>query len=106
MSPPADLTRLTIPIPPPDSKSIWIDALAQCESHASTTVKILDTDGYYSYGLLQFHQSTWLKFGKKFGATKENIYDGELQRIVARDMLDNGLRNQWFNCQKSLGTYQ
>lgn len=83
----------------------WIDSLAQCESMGSTTVKVLDTDGYYSYGLFQFHQATWLKYGKPFGATKENIYDGELQREVVRSMLDNGGSSHWYNCSKRLGRY-
>lgn len=85
-----------------DAKSEWIDALADCESTSSTTIKILDTNGYYSYGLLMFQQSTWLSYGKKFGATKENIFDGELQRKVARSMLDAGGQDHWYNCNKKL----
>lgn len=85
---------------PPDPQDVWIDALTQCESTGSTTVKVLDTDGYYSYGLGQFHMQTWLTFGKAFGATKDNIYDGDLQRVVIKDMLDKGLWRQWYNCGK------
>jgi len=76
LSAPADPKVLTVPIP--DTKSIWISHLADCESHASTTVKVLDTNGKYSYGLLQFQMQTWLAYGKSFGATRENIFDAVL----------------------------
>jgi hypothetical protein len=100
-----DTSVLTVPIvyaQEIDAKSVWIDGLADCESQSSTTIKILDTNGYYSYGLLMFQQKTWLSYGKKFGATKENIFDEELQRIVARSMLDNNGSGHWFNCNKKL----
>lgn len=100
---------MTVPIA--DTKSVWIDALAECESQGNPDIPPhVDTNGYYSYGLLQFQLSTWLKYGKDFGATRENIHDGELQKAVARDMLDNGGRNHWYNCAKvverTLGTYK
>lgn len=99
---PHDTSVLTVHAQVPDPKSEWIESLIQCESQGSTTVKILDSDGYYSYGLGQFHLQTWLAFGKEFGTTKENIYDGDLQRIVIRDMLDKGMWKQWYNCGKKL----
>jgi hypothetical protein len=98
---------LTVPIlpPDPDPKSIWIDALAQCESMGSTTIKVLDTNGKYSYGLLQFQMGTWLKYG----GTKQNIYDGVLQTKIARGILDDGGWGNWYNCgrivRKTLGDY-
>src|SRR3982074_2397013 len=33
----------------------WLSALAECKSHDDPTIKVLDTDGYYSYGRFQFH---------------------------------------------------
>lgn len=102
-SPPADASVLTVPMY--DAKSEWIERLALCESSASTTIKILDTNGYYSYGLLMFQQKTWLAYGKKFGATKENIFDGDLQREVARSMLDAGGSDHWYHCSRRLGEY-
>lgn len=101
---------LTVPIVhAEDKKDIWLSALIDCESMGSTTVRVLDTNGKYSHGLLQFQLSTWLSYGKEFGATKKNIYDGELQKIVARNMLDKGLWRHWYNCSKritsELGSY-
>lgn len=88
-------------MPPPDPKEIWIDALSKCENvTASTTLRILDTNNKYSHGLFMFQMGTWLHYGKEFGATKENIYDPDLQRIVAREMLDNGGYTHWWNCSK------
>lgn len=86
-------------------QSVWIDKLADCESNGSTTIKILDTNGYYSHGLLMFQMKTWLAYGKPFGATRENIYDGELQRKVAKSMLDDGGQGHWYWCSKRLGDY-
>lgn len=83
-------------------KEIWIDKLALCESGNDSTIKILDTNGYYSYSTFQFQMSTWLKYGKPFGATKENIFDGNLQRVVVRSMLDAGGWRHWFTCGKSV----
>lgn len=97
------LEVLTVPIA--DPQEIWIDKLATCESNASTTIRILDTNNYYSHGLLMFQMKTWLAYGKKFGATKENIYDGELQRKVAKSMLDAGGQTHWYHCSKRIGNY-
>ncbi len=106
MLPTFDPAVLTIPT---DPKAVWIEQLAQCESGGRADIKILDTDGYYSYGMFQFHLRTWLDFGTAFGTTKENIYDGELQRKVVRAMLDDGLWRHWYTCGKritnALGEY-
>ncbi len=102
---------LTVPIvmAAPDPKSAWIDALAQCESEGSTTIKVLDTNHKFSYSVLQFQMATWLKYGKDFGTTKENIYDAGLQKSVARSMLDAGGADNWYNCNneltKTIGAY-
>ena len=87
---------------PPDPKEIWIDALADCESSASSTIKVMDTNGKYSRGMFQFQMGTWLSYGKKFGATTQNIYDADLQREVAKSMLDNGGSGHWYNCSKKV----
>ena len=85
-----------------DPKEIWIDKLAECESNASSTIRILDVNKKYSHGLLMFQMGTWLSYGKEFGATKENIYDPELQRKVARAMLDDGGQKHWYVCSKKI----
>lgn len=104
---------LTVPpealVVPPDPKELWINALGHCESENKPNIKVLDTNGLYSYGRFQFQQKTWLNYGKPFGATMENIYDGELQEKVVRSMLDNGGQGHWYHCgkrvEKKLGKY-
>ena len=103
---PFNPSLLTVPVQKmPDEKDLWIEQLAQCESSASSTIRILDTNGKYSHGLLMFQMKTWIDFGKKFGTTKENIYDPDIQRTVARDMLDNGGQGHWWNCSRRIGPY-
>ena len=103
---PVHASVLTVPIVTAiDYQEIWIDKLSVCESGASTTIKILDTNNYYSYGLLMFQMKTWLSYGKPFGATKENIYDEQLQRKVARSMLDAGGQGHWYHCSNRIGNY-
>lgn len=105
-----DLTTVPIVDPIEVQKNIFIEKLINCESGWNEKIKVLDTDGYYSYGLGQFHMVTWLKYGKAFGATKENIYDGELQQKVIRKMLDDGGANHWYVCsrvaQRDVGAYE
>lgn len=86
----------------PDPKEIWMDALAQCESHGSTTVRVWDVNDRWSVGKYQYQYATWLTYSKKFGTTKENITDGDLQDLVTRHILDNGGWKNWYNCGKKL----
>lgn len=72
--------------------------MGMCESGLRDHIKVLDSNDKYSYGRLQFQMATWLSYGKAFGATKENIYDGNLQDQVARAMLDKGLSYNWKTC--------
>jgi len=51
-----------------------------------------------SDGLLKFQMSTWLGYGRRFGATAANIHDQALQERVARAMLDRGGRRNWLHC--------
>jgi hypothetical protein len=103
---------LTVPIIDPIEiqKNIFINKLIDCESGGNEKIKVLDTDGYYSYGLGQFHMATWLKYGKELGTTRANIFDGELQREVIRQMLDDGGASHWYVCskvaRKVVGAYQ
>lgn len=100
---PSDPTVLTVYYP--DAKSMWIDRLAECESGNRADIKVLDTNAKYSYGRFQFQAGTWLAYGKPFGATMDNIYDGELQGRVVRSMLDDGGERHWYNCSRALGPY-
>ena len=90
----------------------WLAKLEQCESGGRTTVKVLDTNGKYSYGRYQFQAQTWLSYGKQYGlvASSTNqveplIFDGELQKQIAHKMLADGGRDHWFNCSRPLGKY-
>lgn len=89
---------------PPDPKEVWIDKLHECEN-INNVPRILDTNGYYSYGAYMFQMKTWLSYGKEFGATRENISSSTLQRKVVRSMLDDGGQGHWYHCSKKLGTY-
>lgn len=107
-----DPSLLTVPIAHAEEidtgQEVWLDALQKCENE-NHVKKILDTNDKYSYGDFMFQMGTWVSFGKVFGATRENISDNDLQRIVARDMLSKGLWRHWFTCgkiiQKSLGAF-
>lgn len=83
----------------------WLHELEQCESTGSTTVKVLDTNDKYSYGVLQFQMATWLKYGKDFGTAANNIYDKDLQEQVALSILNAGGQDNWFVCSKRIGNY-
>lgn len=101
---PTDARVLAIPAPDSrDTRALvaraeWIEALASCESTGSTTVRVLDVNGKYSYGLLQYQMSTWLRYSQAYGTSPENIYDAALQRTVAMHMLDAGGWRNWTNC--------
>lgn len=86
-----------------------MDALAHCESHASTTVRILDVNDRWSVGKYQYQYATWLAYSKQFGTTAENITDGDLQDRVTRYILDHGGWKNWYNCarkvSRSIGQY-
>jgi len=101
-----DPTKLTVPIV--DPRDLWVEQLHQCEN-PDNVPWIWDTNGKKSFGALQFQLGTWLTYGKKFGATKDNISDDYLQRQVAKGMLDNGLSYHWKACsarvRASLGEY-
>jgi hypothetical protein len=90
-------------------QTIWMNSLSNCESMGSTTIKVLDTNDYYSYGKYQFQIKTWLRYSDMFGTTPENIYSGELQDTVAQYILDNGGVSNWWICghrvSSKLGPY-
>lgn len=103
---------LTVPITPfveaSSSQEVWMYALADCESMGSTTIKVLDTNGYYSYGKYQWQLSSWLKY-KKQGATKQNILDEEMQDKITKYVLDTKGDDDWWTCgnlvSSKIGSY-
>lgn len=114
--PHADAATLTVPVVLTQESALagkrseWLSALKQCENNQWPELRrIVDTNGYYSYGPLMFQMGTWLTHGKTLGATKENIYDENLQELVAIRMLDHGGAGHWYTCNakitKTLGTW-
>ncbi len=84
-----------------DAKSRWIKRLHLCEN-PDNIPWIWDSNGKKSFGAFMFQESTWLSYGKPFGATMENINDDVLQAKVARSMLDKGLSGHWYTCAKKV----
>lgn len=80
-----------------------------CESRGDPQAAIVDTNGYWSRGILQFQLATWLAYADRFGTTRENVFDPELQEKVAIYILDNGGWRNWYTCaqkvEKRLGAW-
>ena len=97
------LIVLLLSVSQPSPNDVWIHELQKCEN-LNHVDKILDTNGKYSYGDYMFQMDTWLSYGKKFGATRANIGDPNLQYVVAKSMLDNGGWRHWLTCGKKATT--
>lgn len=77
--------------------------LNQCENPSGNpNIKILDVNGWYSYGDFQYQMPTWLRYSKTMGTTKENINDPILQWAVTRHILDTKGSGDWWNCSKKV----
>jgi hypothetical protein len=82
--------------------------LSQCESGNRTDIRVLDSNGLYSYGLYQFQLATFYGFGRKYGVLPEDIepkesenliYDGNIQTLIASKMIEDGLlQYHWKVC--------
>lgn len=88
-----------------DSLSVWLDDLVEFESSGVYGVKVLDTNGKYSYGCLQFQMATFLGSAKRYnidvGDAETTIFDCDLQKRIAREMLENEPR-AWRNWYTSI----
>lgn len=80
----------------------WLHALEQCESKGNPTARVLDVNGYYSYGILQFQMATFIGFSKEYGTDSGDIYDPTSQETLALKMLDDGLWKHWYNCSQKV----
>ena len=92
----------------------YLNALSQCESGGRTDIKVLDVNGYYSYGKYQYQLLTWRRYGIKFGYWDNTITDTELRTHIYKEWLQddmtarilltekNGWRN-WVTCGKKAG---
>ena len=76
-------------------------SIAWCESHLSSNpnLRVLDTNGRYSYGIFQFQKQTF------FGHGGRNIKSPEDQMVTAAKMMKDEGWNHWKNCNhKTLAT--
>lgn len=92
-----------------------IDKLAMCESSYRDDIKIVDTNGWHSYGRYQFQLPTFRGYAEAYEIVpkglsddelREYIYDGELQAELVYKMLEDNPSNwtHWYNCAKKIGT--
>ena len=92
---------------------LWLEKLAYKESHNRDNVKILDVNGKFSYGCLQFQEWTFRTFGEKYGLVKPDanleplIYNCSLQKQIAKRMIqeDYKMWQSWYTSvmEKDLG---
>lgn len=83
---------------------LWINKLVQAESNGREDVVILDVNGKYSHGCLQFQQGTFNSYAQRYGL-EGNIMDCDLQKTLARKMIEENINNwkHWFNSTKKIG---
>lgn len=74
-----------------------IRKLVVCESQF-TNIKRIDSNNFYSYGILQYQKQTWDEWSKKSGI-KGNPMNPDEAVIMADWALDNGLLSNW-SCAK------
>ena len=73
----------------------WLDKLAEKESGNRDRIKVLDVNGRYSYGCLQFQMATFKSYSTNYGIVdpanvtswEELIYNCSLQKQVAKRMI-------------------
>ena len=84
----------------------WLDTLVEKESHGNAKIRIMDVNGRYSYGCLQFQMATFKNYIARYDLESEvdgdwnsAIYDCGLQRRLAKLMLLENRNNwrHWFN---------
>jgi len=90
-----------------------IEQLAFCESSGQEDVVIVDTNGWHSYGCLQFQFPTFKQYCKRYGIFPEAedaellnvIGDCAVQKDLAYRMIQESPANfsNWAVCSKRLG---
>jgi hypothetical protein len=108
---PANATNTTPEVPheanltvtPTDPLDIYIEFLAFQESSGREDVQIIDTNGEWSRGCLQFQDATIQSYARKFHLPGEPL-DCRYQKALARQILLREPRGwaNWFNSVKSL----
>lgn len=70
-----------------------VQRLIDCES-GGRSVRIVDSNGYYSYGILQFQKSTWDEFSKQSGLVGDPMVPNDAIPM-ARWAVKNGYGPRW-----------
>jgi len=91
-----------------DELTPFVEYLSWCESRHKPHIKVLDTNGAYSYGRFQFQMHTFKWYVQRYNLAPDIeeaeylnlIYDGDFQEKVVRRVLEEG-RNDWYMCTKS-----
>lgn len=84
-----------------DSKiEIIVSKLIECES-GGKSVRIVDSNGYYSYGILQFQKRTWDWWSGMSGITGDPMNNDDA-KTMARWAIKNGYLSHW-SCARILG---
>jgi hypothetical protein len=90
----------------------WIEDLKEVESQNREEIKILDTNGRYSYGCLQFQEWTFRRYGEEYGLidpdldnVEDVIYDCKLQQKITMLMIldDHSNWKHWRNSVRKIG---
>ena len=86
-----------------DKWDVVLDKLSWCESRQVADVIIVDSNGYNSYGFLQFQRRTFDYFGDKYGLPHDDILSPAQQYPIARAMFEDGLGPlHWVNCWRMM----
>lgn len=83
----------------------WLDSLVNQESSGNARIVVLDVNGRYSYGCLQFQRATWDAYRDAYGITEDDIFNCNLQRKLARLMIedDPSAWRHWWNSVTKYG---
>lgn len=81
-------------IPISQVREVWaenvVTKLMACES-GGRNVKIVDSNGYYSYGVMQFQKSTWDDFSQKSGIIGDPMVPNDAVEMAKWGVLNNYL---------------
>lgn len=93
------------PLEPNIAQMIYLAELAKCESGGKTDIKVLDTNGYYSYGAFQYQLNTWLVQSKNYGLDyiKKDIFDLDKQVKLTHLLLSDKQYFHWKTCNNRIG---
>lgn len=80
---------------------LWIEKLAMAESNNRANIKVLDVNGRYSYGCLQFQMATFKAYTARYNLVDASkvtnwealIYDCGLQKKTAKHMIKERTAN-------------